>query len=252
MTISNSYKKDIMMFPLDGFETQLHTTYEPVPEQENKLSQIWIQLKENGGDLSAVTISKNNLPSCSFDSHESGNFGSLEEPDCEGVAIPQREENKENTCSKPRAQWRFLPKEQPKKPVKLQTPVVSSPKALANPQKGGHLADFAFDTSSCFENKMLTLYRNHFARKRLEHIAENNRKSAALILGAYIRSKVEPMLFAQKQKKTAQVEVVPVKSKKPIVGFTPRFRPQSSPQGSPSPSGDSSEGEGYPDYSTII
>lgn len=248
MTISNSYKKDIMMFPLDGFETQLHTTYEPVPNQENKLSQIWIQLRENGGVLSAVTISKNNLHSCSFDSHESGNFVFLEEPDREGVAIPQREANKENTCSKPRAQIRFLPKEQPKKPVKLQTPVVSSPKGLANPQKGGHLADFAFETSSCFEKKMLTLYRNHVARQRLEHNAENHRKSAALILGAYIRRKVEPMLFAQKQKKTAQVEVVPVKAKKSIVGFTPRFMPKSSPQGSPSPSGDSSEGEGYPDY----
>jgi len=125
---------------------------------------------------------------------------------------------------------------EPKKPMGLPKPGIATKTTHpAELLKGGHLADFAFETSSCFERKIQVLQRHHF-----QYLTR--RREAAQRLTAFVRAKMEPILKPRvlAEFPSSGSAVVLVKGIKPIIGFDPKPRPSDS-------SRSSSEGS-YPDF----
>jgi hypothetical protein len=84
--------------------------------------------------------------------------------------------------------------------------------------QGRDLAEFAFETTSCFEDRMQILRRQHFdlRRQQLDDLAK--KREAAQRLTAYIRARMEPRL------KLHSEQVVPVMAIPPKIGFKPKFK----------------------------
>lgn len=114
--------------------------------------------------------------------------------------------------------------------------------AQQNYQKGGHLADLAFETSSCFEAKIQGLWRQHFQNLKERDAEAKKRKEAAQRLTAFVRAKMEPKLKPRvlAEFPSSGSAVVLVKGIKPVIGFHPKPRPSDSSR--------SSSEDSYPDF----
>lgn len=158
------------------------------------------------------------------------------------LGLPSKN-NKENIVYRPIIQP--LPEvEETKKPMGLPKPgIATETKRPAELSKGGHLADFAFETSSCFEKMIRELWRQHFQNLRQRDAEAEKEKEAAQRLTAFIRAKMEPRLEPRVLSKSqaSRPAVVPVKAKEPEIGFQPKHRPSAHSSWS------SSEGS-YPDF----
>lgn len=158
--------------------------------------------------------------------------------------IPSRvpSKNKENIVYRPIIQP--LPEVvEPKKPMGLPKPGIATKTTRpAELSKGGHLADLAFETSSCFEAKIQGLWRQHFQNLKERDAEAKKRKEAAQRLTAFVRAKMEPKLKPRvlAEFPSSGSAVVLVKGIKPVIGFHPKPRPSDSSR--------SSSEDSYPDF----
>ena len=219
---------------------------QPVP-QDSKVDSEWRKFIGNRS-FSAFCSESGNL-SCSSASSNGSSLSCSSLKSAVGyvvnpipLGLPSKN-NKENIVYRPIIQP--LPEVvETKKPMGLPKPgIVTETKRPAELSKGRLLADFAFETSSCFEKKIRRLWRQHFQNLRQRDAQAKKEKEAAQRLTAFIRAKMEPRLEPRvlSKSQSSRPAVVPVKAKDPEIGFQPKHRPSAHSSWS------SSEGS-YPDF----